>query len=85
VLNIGDLMARWTNDRWVSTYHRVGNPPPDAKGSTRRQSLAFFHLPNYDTDIVPLASCCETDRPAKYERTTPGEYLFMKLSKQNVG
>ena len=47
IINIGDLMALWTNDRWVSTLHRVVNPAPDAKGSTRRQSFAFFHQPNW--------------------------------------
>ncbi len=46
IVNIGDLMARWTNDRWVSTVHRVVNPPAGASGSVRRQSLAFFHQPN---------------------------------------
>jgi isopenicillin N synthase-like dioxygenase len=48
IVNIGDLMARWTNDRWVSTVHRVVNPPSDTGGSTRRQSIAFFHQPNWD-------------------------------------
>ena len=81
VLNIGDMMARWTNDRWISSYHRVANPPPDARGSTRRQSLVFFHNPNYDAELVPLPSCCGPDSPAKYERTTAGEYLYMKMSK----
>jgi len=47
IINIGDLMARWTNDRWVSTVHRVVNPPSDTGGSTRRQSIAFFHQPNF--------------------------------------
>jgi len=41
IVNIGDLMARWTNDRWISTLHRVVNPSPDHSGSTRRQSFAF--------------------------------------------
>lgn len=30
VCNIGDLMMRWTNDRWLSNMHRVANPPPGA-------------------------------------------------------
>jgi isopenicillin N synthase-like dioxygenase len=81
VVNIGDLMARWTNDAWISTFHRVANPPPDATGSTRRQSIVFFHNPNYDAEIVPLPSCCGPDRPARYGRTTTGEHLYMKMSK----
>ncbi|MFY0534017.1 2OG-Fe(II) oxygenase family protein [Nannocystis pusilla] len=53
VMNVGDLMAQWTNDRWRSTMHRVINPPPDANGDTRRQSLVFFHQPNYDAEVIP--------------------------------
>lgn len=81
VVNIGDLMAQWTNDRWRSTMHRVVNPPPDANGGTRRQSMVFFHQPNYDAEVVPLPSCCGPDEPARYARTTSGEHLFMKMTK----
>jgi isopenicillin N synthase-like dioxygenase len=81
VMNIADLMAQWTNDTWLSTLHRVGNPPQGGGRSTRRQSLVFFHQPNYDAEVVPLASCCGADRPAKYARTTSGEHLFMKMTK----
>jgi isopenicillin N synthase-like dioxygenase len=84
VMNLGDLMAQWTNDRWVSTLHRVVNPSPDAHGSTRRQSIAFFHQPNYDAEVVPLPSCVTADRPARYTRTTSGEHLFMKMMKAGV-
>jgi isopenicillin N synthase-like dioxygenase len=84
VTNIGDLMAQWTNDVWRSTLHRVVNPPPDATGSTRRQSLAFFHQPNYDAEVLPLPSCVSADRPARYERTTSGEHLYMKISKSKA-
>lgn len=42
IINIGDLMARWTNDTWVSTLHRVVNPPLDA-GTASHQ--CFFTIP----------------------------------------
>lgn len=71
VVNIGDLMARWTNDTWVSTLHRVVNPPADAGAGSRRQSLVFFHNPNYDAPIESLVP----DQPAKYPPTTSGEHL----------
>ena len=51
VVNLGDLMAEWTNDRWVSTLHRVVNPPRDKALGSRRLSMAFFHQPNYDAVI----------------------------------
>ena len=51
VINLGDMMARWTNDRWRSTLHRVVNPPPGSGARARRQSIAFFCHPNYDAEI----------------------------------
>lgn len=81
VMNVGDLMAQWTNDRWNSSMHRVAAPPPDASGSTRRQSVVFFHQPNYDAEVVPLPSCSGPDRPPRYAPTTSGEHLFMKMTK----
>ena len=50
VVNIGDLMALWTRDRWVSTLHRVVAVP----GAPARQSLAFFHQPDWEAEIAPL-------------------------------
>jgi isopenicillin N synthase-like dioxygenase len=71
IVNIGDLLARWTNDTWVSTLHRVVNPPAGAGAESRRQSLVFFHNPNYDAVIESLVP----GAPAKYPRTTSGEHL----------
>ena len=84
VVNIGDLMMHWTNDKWVSTLHRVLNPPRDAKLGTQRISLAFFHQPNYDALIECLPSCHGPGNPAKYPPVTSGEYRNRKFSATTV-
>ena len=63
VVNIGDLMARWTNDRWISTLHRV--VIPEDGGAERRQSFAFFHQPNWDAEIVALDACLSPGEAAE--------------------
>jgi isopenicillin N synthase-like dioxygenase len=75
VVNLGELMARWTNDHWVSTLHRVVNPPQDLAVESRRQSLVFFHNPNYDAVIECIPSCQSADHPPPYPVTTSGEHL----------
>ena len=75
IINIGDLMARWTNDTWVSTLHRVVNPPAGAGAASRRQSIVFFHNPNYDADISCIPSCANSRDAPKYSATTSGEHL----------
>jgi isopenicillin N synthase-like dioxygenase len=74
VVNIGDLMMQWTNDRWISTLHRVMNPPPDAANSSRRISLVFFHQPNYDAEVAYLPTCISAENAAKYPPTTSGAH-----------
>ncbi len=74
VINIGDVMMRWTNDRFVSTMHRVTNPPVVSDGgSTRRISIPYFCLPDYDA-VIECVPGCEGDG-AKYPSITSGELL----------
>jgi isopenicillin N synthase-like dioxygenase len=73
VVNIGDLLMRWTNDRWVSNVHRVATPPSNACGA-RRLSMAFFHHPNYDAMI----ECVAPSGQAKYPPVLSGEYRDLK-------
>ena len=82
VVNLGDLMAQWTNDRWVSTLHRVVNPSPDKFADSRRASIAFFHQPNYDAQIECLETCHGPHNPVRYPPTTSGEHLVMKTIKE---
>ena len=84
VINIGDLMARWTNDRWVSTLHRVVNPSPEDGGMARRQSFAFFHQPNWDAEITCLSSCRTDGKDPKYGPVLSGPYLMSKFKATTV-
>ena len=84
VVNIGDLMAEWTNDRWVSTLHRVINPPRDQANDSRRISLVFFHQPNYDAMISCLPTCLIPGEEAKHRAISSGEHLFSKFVKQST-
>jgi isopenicillin N synthase-like dioxygenase len=79
VVNIGDMLARWTNDRWVSTLHRVVNPPPERAAESRRQSVVFFQNPNYDALVSCLPSCTDIRQPPKYPPTTAGGHLREKF------
>ena len=79
LINLGDMLARWTNDRWISTMHRV-LPPVDEQGRmVRRRSVAYFHDGNYDAVISCLHGCADEGHPALYEPVTVGEHLEAKL------
>lgn len=72
---LGDLLARWTNDRWTAAPHRV-LPPTDAEGRlVRRRSAAFFHDGNADALISCLPGCSGAGDPARYESVTVSEHL----------
>jgi len=85
VVNIGDLMQQWTNDRWHSTLHRVTNPP---KGSSERHydrlSLAFFTGPREDAVIEVLPECVASNERPKYGPVRSGDHLRSKLETSNV-
>lgn len=74
VVNIGDLLTRWTNDRWVSTPHRVLVPEAEARSRSRRLSIGYFTRPNYDAPISCIETCADAANPAKYETTTVKAY-----------
>ncbi|GES33549.1 2-oxoglutarate and iron-dependent oxygenase domain-containing protein [Streptomyces angustmyceticus] len=78
VVNIGDLMAIWTNDTWVSTVHRVVNPPREFS-HRERFSMPFFHQPNFDTLIECIPTCTGPDTPPKYAPVLSGEYIMDKF------
>lgn len=73
LVNIGDLLAEWTNDRWHSTVHRV------TVSSERRASIAFFQQPNRDAVIAALPGCLAEGEVERYSPTTSGAHLLAKL------
>lgn len=75
VVNIGDLMARWTNDRYVSTPHRVVN-----RSGRARFSLATFFDPHPDTAIAAIPSCVDPGQKPLYPATTCGEHVLSRFS-----
>ena len=75
VVNIGDMMERWTNGRWRSTRHRVIH-----RGAEYRVSVPFFFEPSFDCVVRPLRKCvAETGGEAKYEAVVYGEHLTEKI------
>lgn len=80
VVNIGDLMMRWTNDRWTSTPHRVGIPPADLRDVSRRLSIAYFVRPNYDASIACIPSCTSAEHLPLYPATTLKDYAVTRFA-----
>src|SRR5262245_47174558 len=80
VVNIGDLLMRWTNDRWLSNLHRVVNPPFAGGPSAPRLSIAFFNHPNYDV----LVECLPSQGPARHAPVRSGAYRDSKYAKTGL-
>ncbi len=78
VVNLGDLMQRWTNDRWHSTMHRVV-VPPRGSGPNRRQSMAFFHNADVDARIEVIESCVAPGEAPRHQPVLAGEHLMGKF------
>ncbi|KAJ7205987.1 hypothetical protein GGX14DRAFT_367612 [Mycena pura] len=74
VINLGDQFARWTNDVFKSTLHRVTN-----RSGRERYSMPLFFGTDYDVLLEPLPGCVSADSPARYELVTAGEYVRRRL------
>jgi isopenicillin N synthase-like dioxygenase len=75
IVNVGDMLARWTNDVFNSTPHRVISPAV----SVDRYSMALFFDPNVDAEIACLPQFVSASRPARYEPVRYGDYYAMRL------
>jgi isopenicillin N synthase-like dioxygenase len=72
VVNLGDMMPRWTNGRFHSNPHRVRNV---ASGGEPRYSIPFFYSPDYRTRVEPLPGCAGPANPPRWAPCTVGEHL----------
>ncbi|TFK71761.1 Clavaminate synthase-like protein [Pluteus cervinus] len=81
VVNVGDLLARWSNDVLRSTLHRVVAPPANINGNDvltpARQSIAFFCNPNFSAEISCLPNC---GKEAKYPPINTETYIVGRLA-----
>jgi isopenicillin N synthase-like dioxygenase len=75
VVNLGDSIAQWTNDRWRSTVHRVA-----LTDTAPRQSFAFFHMANWDATIECLPTCRIAGEPPRHEPVQAGPWLMRKFT-----
>jgi isopenicillin N synthase-like dioxygenase len=78
VVNVGDMLQRFTNNRLRSTTHRVVNPPRELWG-TSRYSIPFFLHPKSDMSLAALSTCIDEKHPKVYVDITAGEYLDERL------
>ncbi|KAI6707376.1 hypothetical protein NL676_010338 [Syzygium grande] len=73
IVNIGDMMERWTNCLFRSTLHRV------MPAGQERFSMAFFFDPDEDCVVECLKSCCSNSFPPRFPPIRSGEYLRERL------
>ncbi len=74
VVNLGEMLACWTNDVFTATPHRVINST-----GKERYSIPFFFGTNYDAVIESLETCCGPERPSRCPPVKAGHYLAARL------
>ncbi|KAJ6441378.1 oxidoreductase [Purpureocillium lavendulum] len=87
IINVGDLLSRWFNDKLISTEHRVVEPEPKANAQGEipsvvpaRYSIAWFGHPNRNALVEPLEACCTAENPKKYGPVFAGKHVVERLA-----
>ncbi|DBB09057.1 TPA: hypothetical protein ACH3X3_007680 [Trebouxia sp. C0006] len=79
IINLGDMLERWTNGYFRSTLHRVVNCV-----GKERYSTAFFYNPNFNARVECLPQCCKIEA-AKFPPTTSGQHVLDMYAAANKG
>jgi isopenicillin N synthase-like dioxygenase len=81
LVNSGELLRRWTNDRFMATPHRVVN-----RTGMERYALPFFFDATHDYRMECLPTCTSEDNPPKYPPTSYTDYqiAFQRLNYDHV-
>ena len=69
VINTGDIMQVWSNDRYIAPVHRV-----KAQRSLTRYSAPFFYNPSYECDYAPVSGTITEETPALYTPINWGKF-----------
>lgn len=80
VVNLGDMLERWTAGKFSSTVHRVVN-----RSGKERLSCAFFFEPDFEALVEPLPGCGGEDADEKYPPVTAGQHLLNKFKATHEG
>jgi isopenicillin N synthase-like dioxygenase len=78
VVNVGDMLERFTNKKLKSTIHRVVNPPRHLM-NTPRYSVPFFMHPRSEMSLAALPGCVDSENPKQWDDITAGEFLDQRL------
>ena len=78
VVNVGDMLSRYTNNKLKSTIHRVVNPPKEY-WSKSRYSIPFFLHPVGTMKLNVLENCIDKENPKNYKDTSAYDFLINRL------
>jgi isopenicillin N synthase-like dioxygenase len=83
VINLGEMMKTWTNDRWRATRHRVVNPRSAAE-NVDRLSVPFFVNPRASAEIACIPTCVDPGKTPLHETVVAGEFRQRRLAEQRI-
>lgn len=75
IVNLGDMLERWSNGRFLSTRHRVVSV-----SGRERFSMPFFFEPNFRCSVECLPTCTSPSNPPRFPPITAGEYLLSRYA-----